>query len=435
MTTMQRAAAAGGCALALALVAGMLAMAGAADGDAPRSPVRQAVPPAVAPADTTFAEPVRYPVAGPKRASPPNGIVVADLNGDKVPDLAAGLDGTPNVSVMLGDGKGGYRPRTLVAVRFQTHQISADDMDGDGDLDLVVPQHESVLAVLTNDGRARFKPRYYTINKDTDGFDSVEEPDIDIADVDRDGRLDVIASAGVVRVLPGTAAGLGPSVRWVSPKLPPQNAYLRALAIADLTGDGAPEIVRAVTREGAVLIARNDGRGGFPTSYAVDAEVDKPPPLTLEKESCSGDVCSGGGYRGVAVRATAAAADVDDDGAADLVVAHSYTPGLTIVPGDGLGGFGAPRRVARGLADVDRLVVADLNADGVGDFVTTLLDEHTVAIVLSGLGGYAEPVRFDVVPGKSWDLLAADVDGDLDNDIVVGDISRVRVVVLRNKTV
>lgn len=208
---------------------------------------------------------------------------------------------------------------------------------------------------------------------------------------------------------------------------------MRALAVADLTGDGAPEIVRAVTREGAVLIARNDGRGGFPTSYAVDADVEKPPPLTYEKGGCSGDVCSGGGYRGGSVRTTAAVTDVDGDRDADLVVAHSYTPGLTVVPGDGLGGFGAPRRAAAGLADVHRLALADLNADGAGDFVATLLDEHTVAVVLSEPDGYGEPLRFEVVPGKSWDVLAGDVDGDHDDDIAVGDIARDRIVVLRNE--
>lgn len=211
MPVVRRGAVAGGC--ALALVAGVLAVAAAAGGDDPVDAVRPLFPPVGTSHEITFAEPVRYRVAGPKRANPPNGIVVADLDGDRVPDIASGLDGTPNVFVMVGDGKGGFRSRTLVPVRFPTGQVVPGDMDRDGDLDLVVSQRESTLAVLVNDGRARFTPRYHAIKVDTDGHDSNEAPDIALADVDRDGRLDVIAASGVVRVLRGTAEGLAPSVR------------------------------------------------------------------------------------------------------------------------------------------------------------------------------------------------------------------------------
>src|SRR5215469_3235136 len=40
----------------------------------------------------------------------PNDIVVADMNGDGHPDVVIANTGTPDITILLGDGKGGFRP-------------------------------------------------------------------------------------------------------------------------------------------------------------------------------------------------------------------------------------------------------------------------------------------------------------------------------------
>ena len=76
---------------------------------------------------------------------------VADLNGDGKADVAAGVgDG---VRVMLGDGRGGFRPAPgpLVATGKGSWQLAAGDVNGDGKSDVVTSDMEgrSVTVLLT----------------------------------------------------------------------------------------------------------------------------------------------------------------------------------------------------------------------------------------------------------------------------------------------
>jgi len=89
------------------------------------------------------------------------GVVLQDLNGDGVLDLAA-LGGNPaRLSLWLGDGLGGFRVSeafagvaTSAASWGDLHTLRAADLDLDGDLDLLC-SGEQVHALL-NDGRATF---------------------------------------------------------------------------------------------------------------------------------------------------------------------------------------------------------------------------------------------------------------------------------------
>ena len=71
----------------------------------------------------------------------PYASVTADFNGDLVPDLAASAwDGTPWMSVMFGDGNGGFGPPQLYPLTVVAQDLVAEDFDQDGDVDLVVAE-------------------------------------------------------------------------------------------------------------------------------------------------------------------------------------------------------------------------------------------------------------------------------------------------------
>jgi hypothetical protein len=68
----------------------------------------------------------------------PNGLVMADFNGDGKPDLAVlDLDGT---EILLGNGDGTFQPAVNYPYQTNSTSIAAADLNGDGKPDLSVPR-------------------------------------------------------------------------------------------------------------------------------------------------------------------------------------------------------------------------------------------------------------------------------------------------------
>src|ERR1700761_5612071 len=96
----------------------------------------------------------------------PRWISVADLNHDGNPDIAvanAGSDTTDSgsITVLLGDGNGGFRAAagSPFAAGHLPNDIAITDMNRDGNLDLVIANHQSpYLRVFLGDGRGSFHP-------------------------------------------------------------------------------------------------------------------------------------------------------------------------------------------------------------------------------------------------------------------------------------
>ena len=157
-----------------------------------------------------------------------------------------------------------------------TMDAVAADLDGDGDLDIVTPQEWRLNRVLVNDGRARFSlapealpvppadelrlpPQHAgkPLKKDSE--------DVSVADFDGDGALDFIVVTEDDQRL-GRAnvhqyfRGLG---RWryarVNNQIP--DSVANAVAHADITGDGKPDVLVAGDGQDRLLV--NNGKGGF----------------------------------------------------------------------------------------------------------------------------------------------------------------------------
>jgi len=80
---------------------------------------------------------------------------VGDFNGDGAPDLAVGIGGSNNVSVLLGNGDGSFQTaaRSFGAGNGPA-SLALADFNGDGELDLAVANHDSNnVSVLINNSR------------------------------------------------------------------------------------------------------------------------------------------------------------------------------------------------------------------------------------------------------------------------------------------
>ena len=91
----------------------------------------------------------------------PQAVAVADLNRDGKLDLAVACAGAGAVTILLGDGKGGYLEAkgSPFAAGSTPNDVAVADFDGDVRLDLAFANHdEKSLTVLAGDGRGGFRP-------------------------------------------------------------------------------------------------------------------------------------------------------------------------------------------------------------------------------------------------------------------------------------
>ena len=174
----------------------------------------------------------------------------------------------------------------------------------------------------------------------------------------------------------------------------PAPRYPRAIRCADIDGDGDADMItanQAGDTLSTIAVTLGDGEGRF-----VNHEQS---PYDNSVRVSSLEV-----------------ADLDSDGAPDIVTANFFT--LELRWNDGGGGFPESNSI-----EVDRatrfVTVADLDLDGLPDLIATNTSSDEV-IVMMNLGDrdFAESARY-FVGEYPVSALAVDVDGDDDLDVVV----------------
>ena len=217
-----------------------------------------------------------------------------------------------------------------------------------------------------------------------------------VADVDGDGNPDVLV-AGNVRSLLLRNAGDGTFTDDTAARLPEATgAAAMAAAFVDVDGNGAPDIVLATTGRNRILI--NDGTGLFD-----DQSAERLPGLV----ETSVDVAAG---------------DVDGDGDMDLVVANRGSTNRLLL-NDGTGRFtAAAAGRLPGSNGGTAVVLADLNGDGPPDLYFAAADGTGLLLANDGLGAFTDvsATALPAVASEHTDAVAVDIEGDGDPDLVLG---------------
>lgn len=210
----------------------------------------------------------------------PNAVAVGDLNHDGRADVLVAV--ANELNAFLGDGVGGLGAAIHSGSGYAPRSLSLGDVNGDGNLDTILGNGFQ-LTVQKGQGDGSFVAGAVV----TPGaYDSAV-----MGDVNADGKLDLVAvSAGNTFVVTGYgyygAYGYYKSVRQARVllgngvgdfSLPLTSSlgtelgtgYLIDLALADLTGDGLPDLATVDYYLTKAIVALNDGDWTAPTAASI----------------------------------------------------------------------------------------------------------------------------------------------------------------------
>jgi hypothetical protein len=180
---------------------------------------------------------------------------------------------------------------------------------------------------------------------------------------------------------------------------------IEALAVGDLDRDGFPDLVATMAMAAELMPMLGNG----------DCTFDTLPRMTLS--GVAGSVQLG---------------DFNEDGILDAAAAcpASGAHRVLVMAGTGTGGFGTPVSYPIDSAPM-QVRIADLDADGHLDLVTSNSSGSVAVLAGRGNGTFAQPAYWPV-PAEAWDLAAADFTNDGDVDLVALSYTPVMLTVLLN---
>jgi hypothetical protein len=365
-------------------------------------------------------------------------VVAKDITGDGNIDLVAVEVSANHGFYLPGDGAGGFGARVDFSTESFGQLIDVADFDGQHGPDLYFRGFTFGQYVQFADGVTPFALPAETIETGS----VLTEWGV-VADVDQDGKLDIVSNLNQPRLL-GVHLGDGAGAFADAPRKIPTNGTGR-LAAGDLDEDGKVDLVGR-TDAGTVLVhpGNGDGTFGSPVSESPSGAHS----LRLADIDGDGhlDAISAGEYHFLAVQhgvgdGTFGAAETvtlpgdgwgleigkfDSDAYPDIFVVARGDPSKLLVYTGGPGPLPAPVVVTLGVL-TSTIALADVDADGDDDVLFPDFQNPSYGMrTLRNNGGSLTPVSFIAIPGSTTALAVGRLDGDAVLDVAVGNGAAIR---------
>ena len=351
-----------------------------------------------------------------------NGLILMDLDGDARLDVLTANIGFERV--LISDGQGGFRDETDMRWPQQgesrTQALETGDVDGDGDLDVIVANEGQDQLYLNDDGTLRDVTATH--------LPAIDDETRDIRAVDVDGDTDIDLIVGNVTFIMQASAqdylllndGSGHFTRADAAAFPEDARSNFTLKTMDIDRDGDIDAIAPST-----VFAGNELEFlAFARSAAGERLVLQAVSLTFDDVDGDGDsdVEIGDGTRMVtlvfdgteliyppdeAAWSTVVAAedlDLDNNGQADLALTRAVSGLLT--------NAASAAQFEMQLADIGQ----DGRVDALVPVLFTLPDAGDYLVMLNDGGRFAAAAPGSVIPegatGNGFDVEVADFDGD-----------------------
>jgi hypothetical protein len=352
-------------------------------------------------------------------------MAAGDIDGDGDLDLLVANYGSGTVSVRLnggdatGSSTGIFSGSQNVVVGNSPYSVILADVDGDGDLDLLAAnQNSNTVSIRLNGGNAAGTNTGVFSNGQNVAVG--DQPNLVVAgDIDGDGDLDLLTSnyydnTVSVRLNGGNNQGTNTGV-FAAPAVSPEVAVgygPTSLLLGDIDGDGDLDL--AVPNQSNTVSIRLNGGNATGTNTGIF--------------SGSQEVAVGNNPLGAAL------GDVDGDGDLDVVTANASASSVSVrlnggdATGTNTGTFSSGTTIAVGYSPAS-VALGDIDGDGDLDLLTTNQSSNTVSVRLNGgdatssaSGVFAAPAPVNLpevaVGSRPSQVVLADVDADGDLDVL-----------------
>lgn len=327
-------------------------------------------------AATTNGDGTFSPLNASGTALNPQGMASGYFNSDTNLDIVTANYGANNITVLLGDGHGGFQS-TNIATGGGAVSVAVGDFNGDNKSDLAVANYNAgTISILLGDGNGNF-----TIKTNIPGFSNPYY--LMTMDFNHDNKLDLAvpnAGNGTITVLLGNGDGTFRfSTNYTTGSSP------ISIAGGDLNNDNQPDLVVVNSGNSTLTLLLGNGDGTFHASTNLPTV---------------------GGPRAVAI------ADLTGDGIPDLVVAQPGNSTIGVFPGKGDGTFLAERNYTSPSASVYSLAVVDFNRDGKLDVVEAGYGNNVFTVFLNdGAGTLTNAYNYGLA-GNPIGIVTGDFDSD-----------------------